>query len=197
MPAGHGEELTSRCAEFLNEFSKKTVGYSTSGYMEVFVSPEGASLVEKHDRAVDSLLHARDPEAWKEHLGAEGAFLKFLEAGKELPIADWISAEELEMHNRILKGGYTGVFNWYKAAAYLEPTGDQKLTAEDKKVMVPTLLLVTEKDYAIMNDLQVQVTQEVAEDLKTVRLDTGHWAMLEAKDKVEKLLEEFAEARCS
>ncbi|GAB1317171.1 Epoxide hydrolase [Madurella fahalii] len=178
-------------------FSKKMVGHSTSGYMEVFISPEGASLLEKHDRALDSLLYARDPETWKDHLGAEGGLLKFLEAGKELPIADWISPEELEMHNRIVKGGYTGVSNWYKALAFTDPAGDRELTAEAKKVTVPTLLMVTEKDYVVMNDLQVQATGAMAQDLKVVRLDTGHWAMLEAKDEVEKLLEEFATARCS
>lgn len=155
-------------------------------------------MVEKHDRAFDSLLYAKDPEAWKEHLGAEGGLLKFLEAGKELPTADWISPEELEMHHRILKGGYTGVFNWYKAGFHLDPAKeDLVLTAEDKKVTVPTLLILTEKDYAIITDLQLQATKAVAQDLTVERLDTGHWAMLEAKDTVEKLLEDFATARCT
>lgn len=177
----------------MNSISTQMQGYPTSGYVRVFCSPEGAEIVEKHDKLLDSLLYAKDPESWKEHLGAEGGLLRFFEAGKELEVADWISPEELEMHNRILKGGYTGVFNWYKAAAYVEPAKeDVELTDEDKKIKVPTLLLITEKDYAVMADFHVQMTSAVAENLRIERLDTGHWAMLEAKEEVEKQLENFA-----
>jgi pimeloyl-ACP methyl ester carboxylesterase len=174
--------------------SKQMLGYSTSGYMQVFLSPEGSSLVEKNAGAFDSLMFAKDPEAWKEHLCAEGALQKFLEAGKELPVADWISPEELATHQRILKGGYDGVFNWYKAIAFLDPAKeDQDLSSEDQKITVPTLFIATTKDYAIIPAVQVHMTREAAQDnLKIETLDTGHWAMLEAKETVEKMFEEFA-----
>jgi soluble epoxide hydrolase / lipid-phosphate phosphatase len=183
-------------AEYMISMSKQVLGYCTSGYQRVFVSPEGAALVEKHDKLFDTLMFASDPETWKEHLGAEDGLVKFLEAGKALPVADWMLPEELDMHNRILKGGYTGVFNWYKAALHLDPAHeDLALTAEDKKVTVPTLLAITENDYAIIPDMQLQMTRTAAEDLTVERLQTGHWAMLEAKDKVEELLENFATTR--
>lgn len=176
----------------MQALSKQYLGYSTSGYTRVFTSPEGASLVEQNDAAVDSLLFAKDPETWKEHLGADGGFMRFLEAGKPLPVADWISPEELAMHNRILKGGYTGVFNWYKATRFIEPAReDVELTDEGKKITVPTLLIATTKDYAILCDAQVQMTRAVAADFTVETLETGHWAMLEAKEEVERLLEAF------
>lgn len=162
----------------------------------MFVSPEGAALVEKNDHAFDTLMYAKDHEAWKEHLGADDGLLRFLQAGKPLPVADWISPAELEMHNRILKGGYTGVFNWYKALTRVDPAPeDVDLTAEDKTIEVPVLQIVTEKDYATIPDMQLQFTKDVAADLTAERLSCGHWAMLEERDRVEKLLEDFATSR--
>lgn len=190
--------LTQTHAEMLIALSKQLVGYSTSGYVRVFISPEGASLVEQHDKAFDSLMYAKDPAAWKEHLGADGSLVRFLESGAELPTADWISAEELATHNRILKGGYAGVFNWYKAAVFCDPPEEHKrLTAEDKAVEVPALFIATERDYAVIKDMHVQMTRSVAKDLTVETLDTGHWAMLEAKEEVGRLLEDFARTRCS
>lgn len=182
--------------EFMISTSKQMLGYCTSGYLRVFVSPEGASLVEKHDQAFDSLMYTQDVEAWKEHLGAEDGMIKFFESGKVLPVAEWITPEELEMHNRILKaGGYTGPFNWYKAPVHLDPPKeDVELTDEEKKITVPTLLIIPEKDFAIIKDMQVHITKSAAEDLKVEVIDAGHWAMLEAKETVERLLEEFATA---
>ena len=182
-------------SDAMNKMTKDILGYSTSGYIRLFVSPEAASLVEKNDKAFDSLLYAKDPEAWKEHLGAEGGLKKFLDSGEVLPVADWISPEELEMHNRILKNAYDGVFNWYKAGILLGASEeDKQRTAEGKKILVPTLLLVAEKDYAIVPDFQIQMTQASATDLRVERFQTSHWIMLEERDAVEKLLEQVGDA---
>ncbi|KAK4170564.1 hypothetical protein QBC36DRAFT_158069, partial [Triangularia setosa] len=166
--------------------------YSTSGYVKVFISPEGASLVENNDRRVDSLFYAQDPKVWIEHFGEPGGFIKFLESDIEVPVADWISPVELEMHNRILKtGGYTGPFNWYKAAVFCGPAKeDQELAVEEKKIKVPTLFIATLKDYAVIPDMHIRNLQGLAENLRVEKLDVGHWAMLEARERVEELLEE-------
>lgn len=58
-------------------------------------------------------MYAADPLAWRDYLGAEGACEAFLREGKILPMGSYISAEELEMHSKILMGGgYTGPLNW-------------------------------------------------------------------------------------
>lgn len=179
--------------DFMISLSKQLVGYSTAGYTKLFISPQGASIIEQHDKLFDSVLFTKDPALWKQHLGPEGALLKFLEAGNPVPVGDWISPQELQMHNRILKhGGYTGPLNWYKAAALLDPAKeDVELPDDQKKIEVPTVFIATTKDYAIIKDVQIQMTKAVAPHVKVVTLDTGHWAMLEARDEVESLLEEF------
>src|SRR5512142_356831 len=99
-----------------NAYAVQTVGYPTSNYMKVFVSDEGEELVEAKHRAGMSLLHPKDPELWKTHLGAEGGFKAFLEKGEPVEIADYVTPEEMEMQEKIVKGSWYGVLNWYKAA---------------------------------------------------------------------------------
>ncbi|KAH8886342.1 alpha/beta-hydrolase [Thozetella sp. PMI_491] len=177
----------------VNSAARQAVGYPTSGYVELFRSPEGASLIEKNDRAFDSLMYAKDPEAWKWHFGAEGGLEKFLKSGEILPTADWISPEELEMHNRILKGGYNGVLNWYRASDQFGPTEeDRNLTPGEKKIHVPTVFMVTENDHAVLHELHIQATRLAASNAQVIRLGTGHWPMLEDKEVVERILENFA-----
>jgi len=176
--------------------STKLLGYCTSGYLRVFVSPTGASVIESNSKAFSSLLYTADSEAWKTHLGAEGGLANFLSSGEVLPIAPWLSREEFETQNKILaQGGYTGPLNWYKAAANFDPAQeDVNLTAEEKRVEVPTLLVIPTKDFAIIEPMQVHMTKAVAGDgLRVEKVDAGHWAMLEKKEEVEGLLERFAE----
>ncbi len=77
-------------ADAMNAAATQAVGYPTSGYHKLFSSPEGAPLIEKNDKAFTSLMYAKDPSAWKEHLGAEGGLKRFLESGVVQPTADWI-----------------------------------------------------------------------------------------------------------
>ncbi|CAP65802.1 uncharacterized protein PODANS_7_40 [Podospora anserina S mat+] len=179
------------------QMSKEILGYSTSGYVKVFISPDGATLVEKNDRRVDSLFYAQDPKVWIEYFGEPGGFTKFLESDIEIPVAHWISPAELEMHNRILRaGGYTGPFNWYKAAVFCGPAKeDQDLPAEEKTINIPTLFIATLKDYAVITDMHIQDLRGLAKDLRVEKLDVGHWAMLEGKERVEALLEEVGNAQ--
>ena len=76
----------------------------------------------------------------------------------------------------------------------LEPSEEDKaLTDEDKKISVPTLMVVTQRDTAILGEVQAAVTQASAGDnLQIERLPTSHWPMLEAREAVERLLEDFA-----
>ena len=176
----------------MNGLATQLLGYPTSGYIKVFTDPEGASLVEKNDMAFTTLLYAADPELWKPHLGAEGGLRRFLESGEPVPTASWISAEELDTHSRIIKGGYREVFAWYRAWLEMGPAEeDAAVPAEERKISVPTLLVIAEKDYAVIPDMHAHMTKEAAADLQVERLPVGHWIMLEATEELNKLLEGF------
>jgi soluble epoxide hydrolase / lipid-phosphate phosphatase len=181
-------------ADILNNLSKQVLGYTTSGYVHLFTAPDGAGLVEAHDEAFDSLMYAKDPQVWKQHLGEDGGLRRFLESGEVLPVAEWMPPDALAMHNRILKGGYDGVFNYYKAVREFGPSdAEAALTNEEKKIGVPTMLVILEKDYVIMEGLQVHTTKAAAGDLLEMeRLDTCHWAMLEDPKGVDNILTKWA-----
>ncbi len=99
------------------------------------------------------------------------------------------------MYGRIFTGKYDGVLNYYKASTQFGPSEeDKKFTLEDKKVTVPTLFILTEKDYAIVAAFHLQMMQETVPHLQVERMETGHWAMLEDKEAVEKMLERVGEA---
>jgi len=173
--------------------AEQVAGYPTSNYFHFFTSPDGAAIVDNNDRAFDSLMWTANPEDWKTHLGAAGGLARFLASGTILPTADWMSPEEMAMHNRIIKtgGGYTGVFNWYNAAVQFPPSEEDKQM--DTKIYVPTLLVLAEKDYAVVPMFQEHSTREAAGDLLEVtRMDTGHWVQLEDRDGVHKLLTDWA-----
>jgi hypothetical protein len=58
-------------------------------------------------------MYTANPKDWIAYLGEEGGLKGFLEEGKILPTASWISPEEREMHSKIITGGgYTGPLNW-------------------------------------------------------------------------------------
>ena len=179
----------------INAYAMQVLGYQTFGYMKVFVSEEGEALVEANPRAGFSIMYPKDLELWKTHLGAEGGFKAYLEKGEPVEMADYVTPEDVEMQQKIVQGSWYGVLNWYKAAILLPPSdADKNLSAEQRQIEVPTMLVITEKDYAIIPDMQIQSTQQAAGDLLQIeRLPTGHWPMFEARDEVEKMLEAFGD----
>jgi len=71
---------------------------------------------------------------------------------------------------------------------------DVKLTDEEKKAEVPVLLILPTEDFAIVEEVQVHMTGQVAEQLRVEKVAAGHWAMLEKRDEVKALLEGFADS---
>lgn len=70
---------------------------------------------------------------------------------------------------------------------------DRRLTEEDKRLHVPVLMVVTEKDYVVVPEGQLQATQKYADNLTVVRRDTAHWTMLEDREGFETALENWLE----
>ena len=66
------------------------------------------------------------------------------------------------------------------------------LPGELKYVNLPTLLVVSDKDYITRADMQRDATAKWVKQLRTEELSCGHWVQLELPDKVNQLLEGFA-----
>ena len=81
----------------------------------------------------------------------------------------------------------------YKAAIRgVGITQNVVLPEERKHVDVPSLLIVSTKDYATRADMQKGSTAKWIRNLSIEELDCGHWVQLESPEKLNQLLEDFA-----
>ena len=63
---------------------------------------------------------------------------------------------------------------------------------EDKILTMPTMVVVSTKDYVTRADMQLKSTKEFLKDCRVETLDCGHWIPLEARDELNSFLKSFA-----
>ncbi|MCJ1435553.1 hypothetical protein MMC27_004927 [Xylographa pallens] len=197
----------------VNAMTKQAFGYSTFGYWKLFTTDEAAKLLESHvcalfaeddfgtdiitnpqPESVTSLVYPAEPEAWRSILGPVGAAEAWVSSNQTSPLPAWLSAEEATTHKEIMsKKGYTGPLNWYKSAIRgIDLANNASLSEERKHIDLPTLLVVSDKDYITRADMQKDQTAKWVKQLRVEELHCGHWIPLELPDKLNQLLEGFA-----
>ena len=67
-----------------------------------------------------------------------------------------------------------------------------KLPEERKKITLPTMLVVSDKDCVTRAEMSKDTTSKWVQNLRIEELSCGHWIQLEQTDKYNKLLESFA-----
>lgn len=155
----------------INEAAKQAIGYEIFGYWPLFESADSAELMDRDVRclksrleqllrsdiqakSIDSLCYTEDPMTLKQHLALTGAARAWLEEGKSAPIGSYVSAEEIEIHDKIFapgSGGYGPPLNWYKAQiANLNTPDEANIPPERNRILAPTLLVTCTLDYVRM-----------------------------------------------
>ncbi|MCJ1382272.1 hypothetical protein MMC17_005385 [Xylographa soralifera] len=196
-----------------NAMTKEAFGYSTFGYWKLFDTPEAAGLLEGHvgiffiydefgadmnpnpqPESVTSLVYPAKPEAWKSILGPVGAAEAWVSSDQTSPLPAWLSAGEATTHREIMsKKGYTGPLNWYKSAIRgVDSSTNASLSESRKHIDLPTLLVVSDRDYITRADMQKERMVKWVQHLRIEELSCGHWVQLELPDKLNELLEGFA-----
>lgn len=127
-------------------------------------------------------------------MAPRGAAAEYVKAGRTDPLPSWYTLEEYTLRDRILAQGYRGPLNWYKAAMRgINEVDEAKIPDANKDCHLPTLLIVSEKDYVTRADMNIATTKERAPDLRVKNFaDCGHWIQLERPNELHQLLEEFA-----
>ncbi|KXN86647.1 Bifunctional epoxide hydrolase 2 [Leucoagaricus sp. SymC.cos] len=69
----------------------KTIGHETPGYWTFFSEDDASKIIEEHPDSYLTLMFAKDPEVWKNHLGPKGAFRDWLMADRRADM--WIDKE--------------------------------------------------------------------------------------------------------
>ncbi|KAM5383367.1 hypothetical protein ACJZ2D_002060 [Fusarium nematophilum] len=211
---------TSFDLETANAVSHENLGYSLFGYMKFFTEdPDAVEIINSHQESFTSLLYAKDPVAWKKHLGPIGAFKRWLLEDKQEEIGPWMPKTYLAARDESFSkdGGYQAPLNWYRVLVsnmnlqdepgthFLPsshtlplPLAGKSLTirrTEDEcnafEVKCPVLLVLAERDTIALPDVQLENTQRHVKNLITKRVPTGHWLMEEAPDEVNSSLQDF------
>ena len=142
-------------------------------------------------------MYCADPETLKKHFALYGAARAWFEERKTKSIASYLSAEEVETHDRIFaaeQGGYGPPLNWYKAQiANLNTSDEASLAPEQLHIQAPTLLVTCTSDYVGVPAIQEQNTRPWFKYLQVKEVATGHWLQLEKPDEVNKILKDFIE----
>ncbi|KAH6653276.1 putative epoxide hydrolase [Truncatella angustata] len=174
----------------INDVSKSTLGYERFGYWNFFKKEEAGSIIANHAESFFSIFYPSDPSYWETYLAPLGALEDWLQHDRRTVMAAYITEEEYEMHSRIFQGEYGPALNWFK---YRIANGDyeEECKAEINPVLkMPVLVLQGTKDKIAIPQPKEQVGTCIR-FLKVLNLPTGHWIHLEAKDVVNRELEEF------
>jgi pimeloyl-ACP methyl ester carboxylesterase len=68
---------------------------------------------------------------------------------------------------------------------------DEKFANLDPKLDLPVLMITANRDIVATAEMMEKGIRQFADDMRVKKLDTGHWVQLEARDEVNKILEEF------
>jgi len=194
LSAGYVDPGTIYAIDAMNAATEKAFGYPCFGYWPLFGSTEGAQLLDQHAAALTALFYPAEPESWKTDLGPLDAARSWIVADTKAPLPSWLTPEEAVMHETIMiHGGYTGPLNWYKCAMQgVNSNNAVGLTDERKRIDLPALLVVGERDAITRLEIHEAGTKARISDLRIERLDCGHWPQLERKDELMKILLSFA-----
>ncbi|KAL2061843.1 hypothetical protein VTL71DRAFT_7221 [Oculimacula yallundae] len=191
---GHG--LTEQMVTFVDKSVKEAMGFEVFGYFLFFNEDDAAELLDKNIESAQSLFHSTDAELGKKYMGARGGFRKWLSEGKIAEKEAWLTSEDIKHDLKLFapkNGGYGAAINWYKAQLQNINAADEKEIPEENHILQqPTLLINTTNFISATADFANQM-KPYAPKLEIEHLESGHWVMLERKDEVNQILENFVE----
>ncbi|RYP25030.1 hypothetical protein DL765_000258 [Monosporascus sp. GIB2] len=195
VSVGYVEPGMSWDIDAFNQFTEQFFGYPTYGYWPWHNTEQAVKDCDDHPASVFTLTYAADAEDWKVNLAPIGAAREYVTAGKVDALPSWYNLEDYTTRDRILASGYQGPMSWYKAAMRGVNDADEAAfpTREDKLCKVPTLLVVSDKDYVTRADMQIMKAKEFVRDLHIQTVEgCGHWIQLDRADELHNLLDGFA-----
>ncbi|KIJ50651.1 hypothetical protein M422DRAFT_159311 [Sphaerobolus stellatus SS14] len=172
------------------------VGYDVFGYWEFHAADDTPELVAKNIDSYYSVLFPNDPTVWRTVMAPRGEYRKWVEANKQGPPPPyWTTEQRAEHQSRVLKGGFRGPFNWYKASVLaLNNEDDAGISRESMQIHAPTLFVAATKDYICLPSVHEQVLRQYCDKLTVTEIDSDHWVMIGKPDELNKALGDFFSA---
>ncbi|KAF9022959.1 alpha/beta-hydrolase [Hymenopellis radicata] len=128
--------------EAVMEQTKAAFGYELIGYQTFFNEAEAPGIIEGNLDSFFTLLYAKDPALWATNFAPLGAFKQWILDGRTTPVADFITAEDLETFEKTIRdNGIAAPLNWYKVyLAGIDVEDAKAISAESREVKKPTFL---------------------------------------------------------
>ncbi|KAF2875357.1 Alpha/Beta hydrolase protein [Massariosphaeria phaeospora] len=183
----------------VNAMTEQAFGYPVFGYWKFFDEADAADVLARHHTSATSIIYQSDMDLWKTELCPVGKFKEWVTAGRTMALPAWLTAEERDVHDKILlEGGYTGPLNWYKAVIRgIHGDDDSQIPPERFVVSVPAVFVPGELDAISRPELALRAAEQGRQggyltDVEVkIMPGTGHWLPLEKPDEIREILEEM------
>ncbi|KAF5019461.1 hypothetical protein F66182_8543 [Fusarium sp. NRRL 66182] len=175
----------------INQVTKQMLGYEMLGYIPWLADPSSQGMLEQHAESAMSLLFCRDRKAWGEWFHPLGKMKEFVRNDRRVPVGSWYTKDLQEAHLEAFGStdGYKGACRWYRMWKDNLFAADET-GFEDFQATQPVLFIApAEPEQATLQ--QQQMLASWAPNLRTVKLDTGHWVHLERPDETSSAIQDL------
>ncbi|KAH7888898.1 Alpha/Beta hydrolase protein [Phlebopus sp. FC_14] len=167
------------------------------GYWTLFRQDEAAAKVETNLDSMLDVLYPADPEIWKTYMNLPGELEKFVQQGKRLEKAPYLTdAHYHHIRKSLADGGLTSPLNWYKCMVQgINNSIKDNITDEELHFKKPAFFAAAKFDYVCPIQYAIlQMKQYAAVDAELLTLeefDTGHYVQLERYQEFNSALERW------
>ncbi|KAB8221466.1 Alpha/Beta hydrolase protein [Aspergillus novoparasiticus] len=180
--------------DMVNRVTRDILGFERFGYVGFFAGEGSGGFLDRFADSFFTLFYPHSPSLWISHLCPTGAIEQWLLSDHRAPLAPYITEEEFKTHQRLLVGNHDSALNWYRALVSNINLEDEEEAHIAPSLSMPVLLICPSKSRLEMPGLEEGMRAVCAGDLEVRRVSTdGHWIQLEAREEVNRILEEFFE----
>ncbi|THU80606.1 alpha/beta-hydrolase [Dendrothele bispora CBS 962.96] len=170
-----------------NNLSRAVLGYENFGYWDFFSSDGADQIILDNFDSFFDIWFPKDTVLTIKDLAPLGAINSFLRNGRRVTPGDFVTPEERTVQMELLRQeGLAAPLNWYKImTTSIESDDDQGIPSENAVLKKPVFFGAALRDYIAIAATYIAATLQNSNDTLTIQqYDSGHWVMLEVKDKV-------------
>ncbi|THV00056.1 alpha/beta-hydrolase [Dendrothele bispora CBS 962.96] len=170
-----------------NNLSRAVLGYETFGYWDFFSSEGADQIILANLNSLFDIFFLKDTVLTIKDFAPLGALGDFIRNGRRVTPGDFVTPEERAIEVELLRQtGLAAPLNWYKIlTTSIESDDDQGIPSENAVLNQPVFFGTALRDYVgIAATFIAALLQDSKDTLTIQQYDSGHWVMLEVKDKV-------------
>ncbi|GMF67736.1 unnamed protein product [Aspergillus oryzae] len=178
--------------DMVNRVTRDILGFERFGYVGFFAGKGSGGLLDRFVGAIEQWLLSDNRAPLAPYITEEvstSPHKHLMSQETELT-----KLQELKTHQKLLVGNHDSALNWYRALVSNINLEDEKESQITPALSMPVLLTCPKKSELEMPGLEEGMRAVCAGDLVVRRVSTeGHWVQLEAREEVNRFLEEFFE----